>query len=276
MRLMYLGDVVGRAGREAVAREVPRLRRDLKLDFVAVCGENAAHGFGLTAATAQEFYDAEVDVITLGNHSWDQREMLTYIDRDQRIIRPANYPEGTPGRGAVVYSLPDGRKVLIAQVMGRQFMDALDCPFAATQTILQKYPLGGVVQAIIVDVHAEATSEKMALGHFCDGRVSLVAGTHSHIPTADAQILPEGTAYITDLGMCGDYDSVIGMKKEAAIARFIRKVPGERLSPAEGEATACGVVIETDRSGKAISIQTVRLGGRLQQAEPAFPRLTPA
>lgn len=271
MRLMYLGDVVGRSGRDAVVREVPRLRRDLKLDFVAVCGENAAHGFGLTAAIAQEFYDAGVDVVTLGNHAWDQREMLAYIDRDPRIVRPANYPDGTPGRGAALYSLPDGRKVLVVQVMGRLFMDPLDCPFASAQAILQKYPLGAAVQAVIVDIHAEATSEKMSMGHFCDGRASLVAGTHSHVPTADAQVLPGGTAYITDLGMCGDYNSVIGMKKEAAMARFIRKVPGDRLSPAEGDATVCGVVVETDRGGKAVSVQPLRIAGRLQQAEPGFP-----
>ncbi|GAB3455795.1 TIGR00282 family metallophosphoesterase [Insolitispirillum peregrinum] len=272
MRILALGDVVGRSGRDAVVAAVPRLRQDLALDFVVVCAENAAHGFGLTAKIASDLFEAGVDVVTLGNHSWDQREMIAHIDREPRILRPMNYPSGTPGRGAGIFQAPQGKKVLVMQVMGRLFMDPLDDPFAAVAQELNKYRLGkGGVDAIVIDVHAEATSEKMSMAHFADGRASLVFGTHSHIPTADAQILPGGTACQTDLGMCGDYNSVIGMRKEAAIARFTRKMPTDRLAPADGEATVCGCVVETDDlTGLVRKIQPVRLGGRLLQGMPEF------
>ncbi len=273
MRLLALGDVVGRSGRDAVIEAVPRLRKDWKLDFVMVCGENAAHGFGLTAKIAADFFEAGVDVVTLGNHSWDQREMIAHIDKEPRIIRPLNYPTGTPGRGAGVYAATGGRKVLVIQVMGRLFMDPLDDPFAAITQELNRYRMGkgGGIDAVLIDVHAEATSEKMAVGHFVDGRASLVVGTHSHIPTADCQVLPGGTGYQTDLGMCGDYNSVIGMRKEAAIARFTRKMPTDRLSPADGDATVCGCVIETDdATGQALSIQPIRVGGRLKPGATTF------
>lgn len=269
MKILYLGDVVGRSGRDAVCETVPRLRQDLGLDFVVVCGENAAHGFGLNARIAQDFFEAGVDVITTGNHVWDQRELIATIDKEPRILRPANYPPGTPGKGATVFPAAGGRKVLVVQVMGRLFMDALDDPFASVAAELDRHRLKGGVDAIVVDIHAEATSEKMSMGHFCDGRASLVVGSHSHVPTADYQVFPGGTAYQTDAGMCGDYDSVIGMVKEPAILRFTRKVPGERLSPAGGPGTACGVVVETDdATGLARSIQPVRVGGRLSQTLP--------
>lgn len=278
MRILYLGDVVGRAGREAVYAAVPRLRAEHALDFVIVCGENAAHGFGLTARIVQEFLEHGVDVVTTGNHVWDQREILSYIDKEPRLLRPANFPAGTPGRGSGIFEARGGRKVLVTQVMGRLFMDPLDDPFAAVAAELDRHRLGGAragggVDAIVVDVHAEATSEKMSMGHFCDGRASLVVGSHSHVPTADAQVLPRGTAYMTDAGMCGDYDSVIGMAKEAAIARFTRKIPGERLSPAGGEATVCGLVVDTDdATGLAAEITPLRLGGRLQQTAFFLPK----
>ncbi len=269
MRILYCGDVVGRAGREAVVRYVPRLRDDLKLDFVIINGENAAHGFGLTETICHQFYDAGTDVITTGNHAWDQREMLSYIDTDARVLRPLNYPPGTPGRGAHIYETRDGRQVLVAQIMGRLFMDPLDDPFAAIDAALDGCRLAETVDAIVVDIHAEATSEKAAVGVHLDGRVSLVTGTHSHVPTADARILPGGTGYQTDLGMCGDYDSVIGMKKEAATARFITKLPTTRLEPAEGEGTLCGVVLETDdATGLARRLDPVRLGPGLIESLP--------
>lgn len=272
MKLLYLGDVVGRAGRDAVVERLPQIRERLNLDFVVVNGENAAHGFGITPKICEEFYAAGVDVLTLGNHSWDQREIMPYIDSDPRLLRPLNYPTGTPGKGVGVYALPRGRKVMVVQVMGRLFMDPLDDPFIAMERELTRVrlgPLGGGADAIIVDVHAEATSEKMALGHVADGRASLVVGSHSHIPTADLQILSGGTAYQTDAGMCGDYDSVIGMKKDAAIHKFVRKIPGERLSPADGPGTVCGVVVETDdRSGLAVKVGALRLGPRLAETWP--------
>jgi metallophosphoesterase (TIGR00282 family) len=264
MRILFLGDIVGRAGRDVVTARVPELRQSLKLDLVIACGENAAAGFGITAKICQEFYAAGVDCITLGNHAWDQREIIGYIDGDPRLLRAVNYPAGTPGRGAAVYNAASGRKVLVAQVMTRLFMDALDDPFAAVEATLANYRLGRSIDAIVLDIHGEATSEKMALGHFVDGRVSMAAGTHTHVPTADAQILPGGTAYQTDIGMCGDYDSVIGMKKDIAVARFVRKIPGERLAPAEGEGTLCAVYLETDdATGLARRLTPIRLGGRL-------------
>jgi len=269
MRLFYCGDVIGRAGRDVVIQHLPDLRQRLSLDFVVVNAENAAHGFGITAKICDEFYAAGVDVITLGNHSFDQREIIPHLDAEPRLLRPRNYPAGTPGKGAGIYAATRGRKVMVVQVMGRLFMESNDCPFSALEQELSRHPLGAAVQAVIVDVHAEASSEKMALGHYADGRASLVVGSHSHVPTADTQILPRGTAYQSDAGMCGDYDSVIGMKKEAAVGRFVRKVPGDRLSPAEGPATLCGVFVETDdRTGLAIRVEPVRIGGRLKETVP--------
>jgi 2',3'-cyclic-nucleotide 2'-phosphodiesterase len=269
MKILYLGDVVGRSGRTAAVEAIPALKRDLKLDFVIVNGENSAHGFGITPKICAEFYEAGADAVTTGNHVWDQREIIGYIDSDPRLVRPANFPRGTPGRGVTVLPLPDGRKVLVAQVMGRLFLDPLDDPFQAMDEILSKHRLGATVAAAIVDIHAEATSEKMAMGHALDGRVSLVVGSHSHVPTADAQVLPGGTAYLTDAGMCGDYDSVIGMSKAVAISRFTKKIPGDRLTPADGEATVCGVYVETDdRSGLATQVAMLRIGGRLSRAYP--------
>ncbi|HET6221834.1 MAG TPA: TIGR00282 family metallophosphoesterase [Dongiaceae bacterium] len=270
MRLLFCGDIVGRSGREVVVEHVPRLRRELGLDFVVVNGENAAGGFGITEKICNELYEAGADVITTGNHVWDQRETMGFIDRHPRLQRPQNFPAGTPGRGIGVYPAPNGRKVLVLSVMGRLFMDPLDDPFACVERELAQYRLAGTVDAIIVDVHAEATSEKMAMGHLLDGRVSLVVGTHTHVPTADHQVLPKGTAYQTDAGMCGDYDSVIGMEKALPIARFTRKLPTERLAAAQGPATLCAVFVETDdKTGLARRVAPLRVAGRLQPAMPA-------
>jgi metallophosphoesterase (TIGR00282 family) len=269
MRLLFLGDVVGRAGRDAVARHLPGLRDRLSLDFVVANGENVAHGFGITERTARDLYESGVDCITTGNHVWDQREIVATIDADPRLLRPINFPRGTPGRGIGVFTV-GRRRVVVVNVRARLFMDPLDDPFSAVDSVLATQRLGAGVDAILVDVHGEASSEKMALGHFCDGRASIVVGSHSHVPTADAQVLPGGTAYQTDAGMCGDYDSVIGMKKEAAVQRFVRKMPGERLSPAEGEGTMCGVFVELDPgTGRALRVDPVRAGGRLKPALPA-------
>lgn len=269
MRLLFLGDIVGRSGRSAVIERLPVLRRRLAADFVVANGENAAHGFGITARIAEDLYAAGVDCITTGNHVWDQREILAYIDTDRRLLRPLNYPSGTPGRGVGVYATPDGRQVMVVNAMARLFMDAIDDPFAAIDRALADVAMPRTVDAVIVDFHGEATSEKMAMGHFLDGRVSLVVGTHSHVPTADAMILVGGTAYQTDAGMTGDYDSVIGMHKDAPIARFVSKLPSERLQPAEGAATVCGVLVETDdASGLARRVAPIRAGGRLSPAWP--------
>lgn len=268
MNLLILGDIVGRAGRDAVLAALPSLRTRLKLDFVAVNAENASHGYGLAPDMAAALFAAGADALTLGNHAWDRKEIIPYIATEPRLLRPLNFPPGTPGAGAALITLPGNRKVLLAQVMGRLFMDPLDDPFRAAEDLLTRHRLGGTVHAAIIDFHGEATSEKMAFAHAFDGRVSAVVGTHTHIPTADHQILPGGTAYATDLGMCGDYDSVIGMTKAAAIARFIRKMPGERLTPADGEATVCGAFIQTAEDGHARRIEPVRLGGRLRPEMP--------
>ena len=270
MRILFLGDVMGRSGRDAVAVHLPMLKEKLRPDVVIVNGENAAAGHGITVKIAQDFYAMGVDCLTTGNHVWNQKEMLSAIDGDPRLLRPRNFPDGTPGRGAYIYTLPDGRKILVANIMGNLYMDqSLDNPFAAADRIAFAHKLGQGVQAIFIDFHAEATSEKMALAQYMDGRVTAVIGTHTHIPTADEQVLPAGTAFQCDAGMCGDFDSVIGMKKERSIWRFTRKTPGERMEPAEAEATICGCFIVTnDKTGLAQSINAVRVGGRLKQAVP--------
>ena len=270
MKLLFLGDVVGRAGRQAIKERLPGLRADWKLDFVIVNAENASNGMGLTGSHAKLIFEAGADCITLGDHAFDQRDMLSVIEDDSRIIRPINFAKVAPGRGHRLFADARGRKVLIAQVLGQVFMKrAFDDPFSALDQVLRKHPLGGQAQAIVVDIHCEATSEKMGLGHFCDGRASLVVGTHTHVPTGDAQILPKGTAYLSDAGMCGDYHSVIGMEKTEPLRRFVTGMPKARFEPALGEATLSGVYVETDdRTGKAIRISMVRQGGRLQQSGP--------
>jgi hypothetical protein len=269
MRVLFLGDILGKSGRTAVADHLPSLRESLKLDFVVANGENAAGGFGLTTKTAQDLYDAGVDCITGGNHSWDQKEITSAMDSDKRLLRPINFPNGTPGRGFTVLDAPRGKKILVINAMGRIFMDPLDDPFKAVKDVLAKYRLGVAVHFILVDMHGEATSEKMAMGQFCNGKASFVVGTHSHVPTADAQIFDGGTAYQTDAGMCGDYDSVIGMDKEEPLRRFTTKRSGGRFSPAMGEGTLCGVYVETDeKTGKATRVEPVRVGGRLLQNIP--------
>ncbi|HLJ05253.1 MAG TPA: TIGR00282 family metallophosphoesterase [Acetobacteraceae bacterium] len=269
MRILFIGDVVGRTGREAVAAALPKLREALHIDLAVVNAENASHGFGLAPDMASALFAAGADVITLGNHAWDRKEIIPYIAETPRVIRPLNFPPGTPGGGSVVIDVGRGRRALVVQAMGRLFMDPLDCPFRSTAEALSRHRLGGTVAAIFVDFHAEASSEKMAFAHFLDGQVSAVVGTHTHCPSADAQILTRGTAFQSDAGMSGDYDSVIGMVKEPATLRFWRKMSGERLAPAEGEATVCGVFIETDdATGLARRVAPVRLGGRLAEAIP--------
>ena len=272
MRLIFLGDVVGRSGREAVQRELPLLKERYRPDLVVVNGENAAHGFGITEDIFNGLIDAGADVVTLGNHSFDQREALIFIERTPNMLRPLNYPAGAPGRGANLFQTTAGQQVLVINAMGRVMIEpVLDDPFPAVAREIDACSLGRGCDAILVDFHAETTSEKMAFGHFADGRVSLVVGTHTHVPTADCQILQNGTAFMSDAGMCGDYDSVIGMAKEEPIQRFLRKLPVERMRPAEGAATVCGVAVETDdKTGLAVKAAPIRVGGRLAPAQVDF------
>jgi hypothetical protein len=270
MKTLFLGDVMGRAGRTAVAARLPGLRAEWKLDFVVVNGENASGGMGLTPEHARTLLQAGADVLTLGDHAFDQKDMISFIEQEPRILRPLNYARGAPGRGHRVYEAPGGRKILVAQVLGQVFMKRpFDDPFSAVDAVLRAHPRGGLVQASLLDMHAEATSEKMGMGHWCDGRASVVVGTHTHVPTADAVVLPGGTAYQTDAGMCGDYDSVIGMQKDEPLRRFITGMGRDRFTPAEGEATLSGLYVETDdRTGQAKRAVPVRVGGRLSEARP--------
>jgi len=268
MKLAFFGDVVGRAGRKAVTTHLPRLRADLGLDAVVINAENAAGGFGITKATAQELFDAGADVLTLGNHSFDQAQGISLIENEPRLLRPCNYPQGqVPGRGAGLYNV-NGFNLLVINVHGRVFMDALDDPFIGVERELSAAPLGDVADAVIVDMHAEATSEKNAMGYYCDGRASLVVGTHQHIPTADTRILPDGTAYQTDAGMCGDYNSIIGMQVEEPLRRFTTRMRGGRFEPATGEGTLCGLYVETDARGLAVRAEPIRIGGQLSEQRP--------
>jgi len=270
MRLLFLGDVVGRSGRAAVAERLAGLRADWGLDFVVVNGENATAGAGLSPEHARALLAAGADVVTLGDHAFDLRDMEAFIEQEPRLLRPLNFAKAAPGRGARLYDAPGGRKVLVAAALGQVFMKRpFDDPFSALEPVLRAHPPGGIANAVLVEVHAEATSEKMALGHWCDGRASVVVGTHTHIPTADAQILPAGTGYLSDAGMCGDYDSVIGMDKAEPMRRFITGMSKGRFEPAGGAATLCGLFAETDdRTGRPLRIAPVRLGGRLPQALP--------
>jgi hypothetical protein len=271
VRILFIGDIVGRSGRQIVLDRLPALIADWKLDFVALNGENAAGGFGITEAICGELLGAGGDAITLGNHAWDQREALVFIDRVPQLIRPLNYPRGTPGRGAGLFDARNGARVLVVNLMGRIFMDPLDDPFAAVENELAACALKTGADAVIVDIHCEATSEKQSMGYFLDGKASLVVGTHTHVPTADYQILPGGTAFISDVGMTGDYESVIGMVKDEPLGRFLRRIPGARFEAATGPATLCAVAVETDdRTGLATRIGAVRLGGRLEPCVPAF------
>lgn len=260
---------MGRSGRRAVVDHLPKLRQRLSLDAVIINAENAAGGFGITRATADELYGAGADVLTLGNHSFDNPSGISVIENEPRLLRPVNYPPQTvPGRGAGLYDI-GGYQILVINVLGRVFMDALDDPFRAVEQELAPVPLGAMADAIIVDMHAEATSEKNAMGHFCDGRASLVVGTHQHVPTADTRILGGGTAYQTDAGMCGDYSGVIGMDKEEPMRRFTTRMRSGRYSPASGVGTLCGIFVETDpKSGLAVRAEPIRIGGGLAQHIP--------
>lgn len=271
MRILFIGDVVGRAGRAIVNQKLPGLISDWKLDLVVLNGENSAGGFGITENIFREFIDSGVDVVTLGNHAWDQREALVFIERCPQLVRPINYPKGTPGRGVAMIDAKNGARVLVINAMGRIFLDPLDDPFTAIDRELDLCALKRDADAILVDFHAEVTSEKQAMGHFLDGRVSVVVGTHTHVPTGDHRILPGGTAFQTDAGMTGDYDSVIGMVKDEPLSRFLRRIPSSKFEAAIGPATLCGLAVETDdATGLAQKVSAVRIGARLDEAVPHF------
>lgn len=266
MKVLFLGDVMGRAGRQAMIDGLRPLKAETGADFAVVNAENATSGAGLSVDHAKALLDAGADCLTLGDHAFDQREMLSFIDKEPRILRPLNFAKAAPGAGHRLFRLSDGRAVLVLVALGQIFMKRpFDDPFSAVDRVLSAHPLGGQAGAVITEMHAEATSEKMAMGHFCDGRASLVVGTHTHVPTADAQVLPGGTAYQTDAGMCGDYNSVIGMDAAEPLRRFVTGMGKGRFVPATGPATLAGVLVETDdATGRARGAAMVRRGGRLQ------------
>ncbi len=264
MRLLFLGDLVGRSGRKAAIAALPGLIDDHEIDFVIVNGENAAGGFGITETILNELLVAGADAVTLGNHAFDQRETLVYIERHERLIRPLNFPVGTPGRGTALVKARNGADVLVMNAMGRTFMHELDCPFHAIDEQLAACPLKVGADVIFIDFHAEATSEKQALGAHVDGRATVVVGTHTHAPTADERVLPGGTAYMSDAGMCGDYDSVLGMQTEEPINRFLTRIPRGRFEVSDGPATVCGLAVTIDdKTGHATHVSGFRKGGVL-------------
>lgn len=271
MRLLFLGDIVGRTGRNAVLEALPGIREHYKLDFVIINGENAAGGFGITESILNDLIDAGADCVTLGNHAFDQKDTLVFIERHDRLIRPLNFPKGTPGRGAVMLKAKNGSDVLVINAMGRVYMTELDCPFRAVDNEITACKLKQGADVIIVDFHAEATSEKQSFGYFVDGRVTGVIGTHTHTPTSDHRILPNGTAFMSDAGMCGDYNSVLGMDAEEPLSRFLTKIPRTRYEPAMGEATLCGLAIDIDdATGLARRVAPFRRGPHLDPVEPDF------
>lgn len=271
MRILFIGDIVGEVGRRIVHERLPEIRNTHKLDFVIANGENSAAGFGITERITNSLIDSGVDVITTGNHIWDQREAMVFINRQEKLIRPANFPAGTPGKGAGIFETKSGKKVLVANLMGRVFMNAMDDPFATVDKLLADVRLIETVDAIVVDMHAEATSEKQAMGHYLDGRISLIVGTHTHVPTSDFRILSKGTGYISDIGMTGDYDSILGFEKSGPLNKFLTHTPSGKFHPANKHATLSGVMIETDdNSGLVSKIDSFILGGVLKENIPDF------
>ncbi|MBB5074359.1 hypothetical protein HNQ69_001497 [Bartonella callosciuri] len=272
MRFLFLGDIVGKTGCVAVFEQLPRLIEQWQLDFVAVNGENASGGFGLTQETYQNLLMVGVDVVTTGNHAFSCKEALHYAPESDRFLRPANFMKDTPGRGSGIFTAKNGAQVLVANLLGNVFMPCkVVDPFETAEKILLACALMEQADAIIFDFHAETTSEKQCLGHFLDGRISVLVGTHTHVPTADAQILENGSAYLSDAGMCGDYNSSIGMEKEEPLHRFLYKRKQGRYEPAQGPATLCGLAVElSDRTGLAKKVSAVRIGPHLKPESPDF------
>ncbi len=261
MKLLFCGDVVGRSGRDAVKRFVPKLRAEHNLDAVIVNVDNAAGGFGVSGETLRDFKGNGIDVLTGGDHVFDQKDAPSLLGNESWLLRPHNFPPSVPGSGCKLFTLPNGKKLLVLHLLGQVFhREYLDSPFTCADAALAPYKLGANVDMILVDMHAEATSEKQAMGHYLDGRVSAVLGSHTHVPTADARILPKGTAFQTDCGMCGDYNSIIGFEPTGPMQNFLMKYRKTRMEPASGNGTLAGAIIETGENGLALSITPVQLG----------------
>ena len=260
MRIVYLGDIVAKSGREAVKSSILQLKKIYKYDVLIANVDNAAHGFGCTPKVCNQLFDAGVSALVTGDHVWNQKDIYPYLNECKRIIRPLNYSDNLAGVGARVIPVDSGKKILVAEVVGRVFMETVDCPLQALEKLLKDYQLGKNIDAIFVDIHAEATAEKQSFAYYFDGKVSAVIGSHTHVPTSDERILPNGTAYQTDAGMCGDYNSVIGFDIKAPIERLKDKFSPHRLEPATAKATVCGTFIETDdKTGLAVCIEAIKI-----------------
>jgi len=257
MKVLFIGDIVGRVGRMTTKALLPAVTNRYKIDLVIANGENLAGGFGLTDKTISEIFSYGVQIVTTGNHVWDKKEFVIQISKQDRVLRPLNYPPSAPGYGSVIYTLHSGDKIGVINISGRVFMSHIDCPFRTAEKEIEK--LGQTTKILIVDFHAEATSEKMAFGYFMDGKVSAVIGTHTHVQTADEMILPGGTAYITDVGMTGPFNSIIGIEKEQVIQRFLTNIP-VKFDTAKGEGIFSAVIAEIDdKTGKAFALQRIQL-----------------
>jgi metallophosphoesterase (TIGR00282 family) len=256
MRVLFIGDIIGRTGRKCISHCFPKIKEEFNIDFTIANVENAAGGFGIIPKIADELLSSGIDVLTSGNHIWNKKEIIEYIAQEKRLLRPANYPPDVPGKGTVVLNSENGYTIAVMNLCGRVFMSPLDCPFRVAE--MELATLREKTNIIILDFHAEATSEKVAMGWFLDGKISAVVGTHTHVQTNDAQILPQGTAYITDVGMTGPFDSVIGIKKEIILERFINQIP-YRLIPANSDLRLSAVLLDIDdKNGKTVSINTIQ------------------
>jgi 2',3'-cyclic-nucleotide 2'-phosphodiesterase len=267
MNILILGDIFGAPGRIAVVKKLPSLIVEKKINFVIINGENAAdNGLGITKGNAEELFNSGADVITTGNHVWDQKETIKFIEEESRLLRPYNLIEGSPGKGYNIFISKNNKKIAVVNLMGNVFMRKSEDVFMSAQKFKKKIKLKKEVDFIVVDIHGETTSEKVAMGHFFDGEATLVVGTHTHVPTSDSRILNGGTAYQTDLGMCGVYDSVIGMNKANSVKKFLKDSSAVRHFPAKGESTICGVIVEADEeTGLAKKIEQITLGGFLTE-----------
>ncbi|MCT4575640.1 MAG: YmdB family metallophosphoesterase [Alphaproteobacteria bacterium] len=266
MKILFIGDVIGKTGRKSIVKHLPTLIKEKNIDFVIANGEHISHGYGIQEEQCKPLFEAGIDCFTGGNHTFKNRAGFHFISSDKRILRPENFPLGSIGRGFEVYE-KNGKKTLVINLIGQIYMDTYDSPFVAADKIMEKFSLGNNIDAIFVDFHAEATSEKMGIGHYLDGRVSAVAGSHTHVPTADLHIMEKGTGYITDAGMCGDYNSMIGMKTEGGLHKLISKVPNGPFEVSKGEASFVACIFETDESGLCKSVEQIKIDGFLERVE---------
>ena len=267
MKILFLGDIIGPSGCTSVKKYLPEIKKKNKIDFVIVNGENAADtGVGITEKIAEDLFNVGVNVITSGNHIWDQKETIQYITKEKRLLRPENFFENTPGKGFEIYKLPSGERIAVLNLMGNIFMKKCENVFTAAEKIFNKFKLKRDADFIVVDFHGEITSEKMAMGHYLDGKATLVVGTHTHVPTSDCRVLENGTAYQSDTGMCGDYNSVIGMNKENSLKKFLKNKEAKKHFPSLGEATLSGIIVEGDlKTGLAKSVKQFLFGGVLKE-----------